>query len=126
MQYIPCNSALHAQETLFLTQKGTFLPKILRKMRKSRLILICDKIAYVQAYNFFMSPNFSVGAPRAPHNFCHPGQYRANLGHIWTLWVIVGNLGYYGLLRSFSAVLPIWGYLGFFVLKQPTMSETKQ
>ena len=25
MQYIPCNSALLAQETLFLTQKGTFL-----------------------------------------------------------------------------------------------------
>ena len=24
MQYIPCNSALFAQETLFLTQKGTF------------------------------------------------------------------------------------------------------
>ena len=24
MQYIPCNSALLAQETLFLTQKGTF------------------------------------------------------------------------------------------------------
>ena len=27
MQYIPCNSALLAQETLFLTQKGTFLAK---------------------------------------------------------------------------------------------------
>ena len=25
MQYIPCNSALLAQETLFLTQKGTFV-----------------------------------------------------------------------------------------------------
>ena len=49
MQYIPCNSALLAQETLFLTQKGTFLPKDLQKVRKSRQILICDKIAYVRA-----------------------------------------------------------------------------
>ena len=58
MQYIPCNSALLAQETLFLTQKGTFLPKDLQKVRKSRQILICDKIAY-----FRPSPNFSAGAP---------------------------------------------------------------
>jgi len=49
MQYIPCNSALLAQETLFLTQKGTFLPKDLQKVRKSRQILIRDKIAYVRA-----------------------------------------------------------------------------
>ena len=49
MQYIPCNSALLAQETLFLTQKGTFLPKDLQKVRKSRQILIRDKIAYVWA-----------------------------------------------------------------------------
>ena len=38
MHYIPCNSALLAQETLFLTQKGTFLPKDLQKVRKSRQI----------------------------------------------------------------------------------------
>ena len=31
MQYIPCNSALLAKETLFLTQKGTFLAKDLQK-----------------------------------------------------------------------------------------------
>ena len=31
MQYILCNSALLAQETLFLTQKGTFCPKISKK-----------------------------------------------------------------------------------------------
>ena len=49
MQYIPCNSALLSQKTLFLTQKGTFLPKDLQKVRKSRQILICDKIAYVRA-----------------------------------------------------------------------------
>ena len=38
MQYMPCNSALLAQETLFLTQKGTFLPKDLQKVRKSRQV----------------------------------------------------------------------------------------
>ena len=49
MQYVPCNCALLAQETLFLTQKGTFLPKDLQKVRKLRQILICDKIEYVEA-----------------------------------------------------------------------------
>ena len=49
MQYIPCYSAILVQETLFLTQKGTFLPKYLQKVRKSGLILIRDKIAYVLA-----------------------------------------------------------------------------
>ena len=50
MQYAPCNSALLTQETLFLTQKGTFfLAKDLKKVRKLRQILICNKIAYVWA-----------------------------------------------------------------------------
>ena len=50
MQLIPYNSAFFAQETLFLTQKGTFLPKDLQKVRsKSQQILIRDKIAYVWA-----------------------------------------------------------------------------
>ena len=47
MQYIPCNSALLAQETLFLTQKALFLPKDFQKVRKLRQILIRDKILYV-------------------------------------------------------------------------------
>ena len=46
---IPCNSALLAQETLFLTQQGTFLPKDLQKVRKLRQIVFRDKIAYVRA-----------------------------------------------------------------------------
>ena len=66
MQYIPCNCALLAQKTLFLTQKGTFLPKDLQKVRKSRKILIRIKIAYVRALNFRPSPNFLAGATRAP------------------------------------------------------------
>ena len=49
MQFILCNSTLLAQETLFLTQKSTFLPKGLQKVRKSQQILIRDKIAYVRA-----------------------------------------------------------------------------
>ena len=72
MQYISYNSELLAQETLFFTQKGTFLPKDLQKVRKSRQILIRDKIAYVQAKNFRLSQNFSAGAPLHQHNFCHP------------------------------------------------------
>ena len=47
MQYIPYNSALLAQE-LFLLKKALFMPKDLqKKVRKSRQILIRDKIAYV-------------------------------------------------------------------------------
>ena len=49
MQYTPCDRALLVQETLFLTPKGTFLPKDLQKVRKSQQILIRNKIAYVQA-----------------------------------------------------------------------------
>ena len=49
MQYQPYNSAIFAQATLFLTQKALFLPKDLQKVRKSRQILIRDKIAYVWA-----------------------------------------------------------------------------
>ena len=72
MQYIPCNSALLAQETLFLTQKGTFLPKDLQKVRKSRQILIRNKIAYVRVKKFRPSPNFLAGAPRAPAQLLPP------------------------------------------------------
>ena len=31
MQYIPCNSTLHSQETLFLTKENFFYPKISKK-----------------------------------------------------------------------------------------------
>ena len=69
MQYIPCNSALLAQETLFQTQKGTFFAQ---KVRNSQQILICDKIAHVRAKNFRPSPNFSAGAPHAPAQLLPP------------------------------------------------------
>ena len=34
MQYMPCNSVLLAQVTLFLIQKGTFLPENFQKVRQ--------------------------------------------------------------------------------------------
>ena len=40
MQYILCNNALIAQETLLLFQKSTFLPKDSQKMHDLRQILI--------------------------------------------------------------------------------------
>ena len=66
MQYIPCNSGLLAQETLSLTQKGAFLPKDLQKARKSRQILIHNKIAYVQAENFSYESKLFGGGPPCP------------------------------------------------------------
>ena len=44
MQYIPCNSALLAQEALFLPKKALFMPKDFQKKGVNR-----DKIAYVRA-----------------------------------------------------------------------------
>ena len=60
MQYIPCNSELPAQETLFFTRKTLFLPKVFQKVRKSRQILIFWQ--NVRAQNFRPSPNFSAKA----------------------------------------------------------------
>ena len=73
MQYIPCNSALLAQEALFLPKKALFMPKDLqKKVRKSWQILIRDKIAYVRAWNFRLSPKFLAGATRAPVQLLPP------------------------------------------------------
>ena len=86
MQYIPCNSALLAQETLFLTQKALLLPKDLQKVRKSRQILICDKEVYVRACNFRPSPDFSAGArPRTTSATLDP---RENLAPQHSILVI--------------------------------------
>ena len=54
MQYIPCTSTLLAPETLFLT------------------LFFRNKIAYAQALNFRLSPNFSAGATRAPVQLLPP------------------------------------------------------
>ena len=46
MQYIPCNSALLAQEVTVFTQKDIFYAqRSPKKVRKSQQILIRDKIA---------------------------------------------------------------------------------
>ena len=41
MQYIPCNSALLAQEALFLPKKALFMPKDLQKKCESKLFGGC-------------------------------------------------------------------------------------
>ena len=58
----------------FWPKKAPFLPKDLQKVRKSRQILIRDKIAYVRAQNFRPSQNFSAGATRAPAQLLPPWQ----------------------------------------------------
>ena len=53
MQYIPCNSALLAQETLFLTQKGTFFAQDLQKVRKSRQNSVCSGLKFSSESKLF-------------------------------------------------------------------------
>ena len=53
MQYIPCNSALLAQEALFLPKKALFCPQISKK------------------------------PPVPPHNFCHPVSTLNNHSYIF-------------------------------------------
>ena len=53
MQYIPCNSALLAQETLFLTQKGTFFAQDLQKVRKSRQNSVCSGLKFSSESKIF-------------------------------------------------------------------------
>ena len=52
MQYIPCNSALLAQEILFLTQKGTFFcPKISKKcLFGSKTVFLGQEVHYYMVY----------------------------------------------------------------------------
>ena len=70
MQYIPCNSTLLAQETLFLTQKGTFLPKDLQKVRKSQQILIRNKIFRLKIFIWVLTLRRGPLVPS--QNFCNP------------------------------------------------------
>ena len=48
LQYPLCNNAFLSRETLFLTPKTLLLPKDFQTLRKSRQILISDKLAYVR------------------------------------------------------------------------------
>merc|ERR1712012_1197502 len=43
MQNISCNSALHEQKNTVVDPKISFLPKIIKKVRKSRQILIAQQ-----------------------------------------------------------------------------------
>ena len=54
MQYIPCNSALLAQEALFLPKKALFMPKDLqKKVRKSRQNSICSGLKFSSESKLF-------------------------------------------------------------------------
>ena len=61
MQYIPCNSALLAQETLLLTQNSTFLPKVFQKVRKLRQISTSQQNSEYQGFKF-VSESFRLSA----------------------------------------------------------------
>ena len=66
MQYIPCNSALLAQETtVFNPTQNFFCPKSSKKCVNWNKSFYRDKIEYVRAYNFSPSPKFSANALRA-------------------------------------------------------------
>ena len=72
LQYPPCNAAFLVQETLFLTQTNTFLPKDFQKVRKSRQILISPQ--NMLGLKIFVGVQTFRRRPFLPsHNFCHPG-----------------------------------------------------
>ena len=76
MQYIPCNSALLAQEVLFLPKKALFMPKDLqKKVRKLRQILIRDKIASCSDLKLLSESKLFGRGPRAPAQLLPPRYY---------------------------------------------------
>ena len=101
MQYIPCNSALLAQGTLFLTQKGTFLPKDLQKKGEiltnlnSQQNRVCSSLKYSSE-----SKLFSGGQPR-------PRTTSATLIESFSTGSLnIGNNFHLGLKESLILVLP--------------------
>ena len=66
MQYIPCNSALLAQETLFLTQKGTFFAQRSPKSAKIATNLNSRQNSVCSGLKFSSESKLLGGAPRAP------------------------------------------------------------
>ena len=52
MQYIPCNSALLAQEALFLPKKALFMPKDLQKKVPFwvKTVLLGQEVYYFMVY----------------------------------------------------------------------------
>ena len=67
MQYIPCNNALHAQETLLLSQKSTFWPQVFQKVRKSRQILISRQSSVCWCLKFLYKSKLFGEAPFCLH-----------------------------------------------------------
>ena len=84
MQYLPCNSALLVQETLFLRRKkNTFIcPKISKKkVRKSQQISISRQ--NMLGLKIFVRDQTFRQRPFVPlHNFCLSGrQYKINVNY---------------------------------------------
>ena len=52
MQYVPCNRALFAQESLFLTQKSTFLTQSLSKSAQMRQIIMSRQYSICYGLKF--------------------------------------------------------------------------
>ena len=79
MQYIPCNSALLAQEALFLPKKALFMPKDLqKKVRKSQQNSVCSGLKFSSESKLFgggplcpraLLPPWSVGNPNQKHSY---------------------------------------------------------
>ena len=65
MQYIPCNSALLAQEALFLPKKTLFLPKYLKKSALIATNLNSWQNSVCSGLKF-SNPNFSAPAQHLP------------------------------------------------------------
>ena len=87
MQYIPCNSALLAQEALFLPKKALFMPKDLqKKVRKSQQNSVCSGLKFSSESKLF--------------DGCHPCS-RASSATLEKRKL--DNTNWRCLLRSFSA-----------------------
>ena len=71
IQYISCKSALLAQETLYLTQKSTFWPKVFQKVHKLRQLLILQQISVLRLKIFVWVKNFRR-RPFVPEQICGP------------------------------------------------------
>ena len=66
MQYIPCNSALFAQETLFLTKKTLRELQQILMSRQNSLWLMLGLQIFVGVKTFWRMPFVPL------HNLCHP------------------------------------------------------
>ena len=85
MQYIPCNSALLAQETLFLTQKGTFFAQRSPKSVQIATNLNSRQNSVCWGLKFSSESKLFGGCGRAPVQLLppwHKGNFLGNQSYI--------------------------------------------